>query len=330
MVREITSQHILLDENPYYVLGKKPRTPHVEIKIVRDAAARLLMLAGGSADLLQNALRYDLLDEIRGRPRIRIEAAPSVFLTYLLMNNADPALRDVRVRQAIALAVDRPALIAAKFSGFAVKATGLLPPTHYAYNGDVPRWDRDLARAARLLDEAGFPDPDGAGPQPRMKLVYKTSSDQFRVAIARVIAAQLAEVGIEVDVRAFEFATFFADVKKGVYQIATMQTAEITEPDFYFTYFHSSWIPSEKNPDGYNRWRYVNKEVDRLAEAGRRELDPEKRKQIYFDLQRIVATDVPIVALWHEDNVVLANTDVEGYTITPNARLIDLRDAWKR
>ncbi|MBX3161834.1 MAG: ABC transporter substrate-binding protein [Deltaproteobacteria bacterium] len=330
VIREITSQHVVLDVNPHYVLGQKPRVPVVEIKFVRDVAARLLMLAGGSADLVQNALRYDLIEEVRGRDRVKIDAAPSVFLTYLLMNNTDPALRDLRVRQAIALALDRPAIIAAKFGGFAVPATGLLPPTHWAYNPDVPRWDRDLERARRLLDEAGFPDPDGAGPEPRLRLVYKTSSDHFRVSVARVIAAQLAEVGIEVEVRAFEFATFFADVKKGTYQLASMQTAEITEPDFYFTYFHSSWIPSAKNPDGYNRWRYINPDVDRLTEQGRREVDPAKRKTIYAEAQRLVARDLPIVPLWHEDNVVLSNVDVEGYTITPNARLIGLRDAWKR
>jgi peptide/nickel transport system substrate-binding protein len=180
-----------------------------------------------------------------------------------------------------------------------------------------------------LLDEAGLRDPDGDGPAPRLHLVYKTSADAFRVAIARVIAAQLAEVGIAVEVRSFEFATFFADIKKGAYQIASMQTAEITEPDFYFMYFHSSWIPTPDNPDGFNRWRYRSPEVDRLTLAGREELDRDKRKQIYAEVQRLVADDVPIVPLWHEDNVVLSNVDVQGYKITPNARLTGLRDVTK-
>jgi len=323
-LRELTSEHALLDANQYYVIGQKPKTPHVEIKFVRDGAARLLMIVGGSADVLQNAVRYDLIAEVQGRPRVKIAAGPSVFLTYLMMNNEDPILRDVRVRKAIALAIDRPAVIAARFSGYARLATGLLPTTHWAYNPDVVHYDHDLARANALLDEAGYRG------RPRMKLVYKTSSDAFRVSVAHVLAAQLADVGIDVEVRAFEFATFFSDVKKGVYQLASMQTAEITEPDFYFTYFNSSWIPNAKNPDGYNRWRYINPEVDRLTAAGRRELDVAKRKQIYGEVQRIVADDVPIIALWHEDNVVLTNTDVTGYTITPNARLIGLRDAWKQ
>jgi len=144
-----------------------------------------------------------------------------------------------------------------------------------------------------------------------------------------VIAAQLAEVGIDVEVRSFEFATFFADVKKGAFQLASMQTAEVTEPDFYFMYFHSSWIPTPANPDGFNRWRYRSDEVDRLTDQGRRVLDEDRRKQIYAEVQRQVADDVPIVPLWHEDNVVLSNIDLHGYTITPNARLIGLREVTK-
>ena len=143
------------------------------------------------------------------------------------------------------------------------------------------------------------------------------------------VAAQLASLGIVVEVHSFEFATFFADVKKGTYQIASMQTAEITEPDFYFMYFHSSWIPSKTNPDGFNRWRYQNPEVDRLTTLGRAVTDRAQRKQVYAEVQRLVAEDVPIVPLWHEDNIILSNVDVEGYTTSPNARLAGLTQITK-
>jgi peptide/nickel transport system substrate-binding protein len=272
----------------------------------------------------------DLIEEVRGRPRVQIVTAPSVILTYLMMNNADPLLRRREVRQAIALAIDRPAIIQAKYGGHARRASSLMSTFHWAYAAGLPAWHRDLRRAGALLDAAGYPDPDGPGPRPRMKLVYKTSSDAFRVAVARVIAAQLSEVGIDVEVRSFEFATFFADVKKGIYQLASMQTAELNEPDYYHFYFHSGRIPDERNPDGGNRWRYANPEIDRLTEAGRRELDPARRKPIYAEVQRIIATDLPVFPLWHEDNIVLSNADVQGYRMTPNARFIGLTGAWKR
>jgi peptide/nickel transport system substrate-binding protein len=327
-LRELTSTEAVLEANSYY-LGGPPKMPHIEIKFVRDAAARLLMLVGGSADLIQNSVRLDLVGAISDRPRVRTQSDAGVILTYLMMNNDDPVLGKRDVRRAIALAIDRPAIIAGKLGGLAVPATGLLAPRHWAYCGDVERWDHDIARAKQLLDDAGLRDPDGDGPAPRLHLVYKTSADAFRVAIARVIAAQLAEVGIDVEVRSFEFATFFADVKKGAYQLASMQTAEVTEPDYYFMYFHSSWIPTPDNPDGFNRWRYRSAEVDRLTDEGRRVLDEDRRKQIYDEVQRRVAQDVPIVPLWHENNVVLSNRDVQGYTMTPNARLIGLRELTK-
>jgi peptide/nickel transport system substrate-binding protein len=324
ILRELTSYRALLDANPNAL--EPPKTPHLEIRFVQDASARLLMLVGGSLDILQNAARPDLVDDIALRPRVSVHAAPSLLLTYMLLNNEHPQLRDVRVRQAIALAIDRRAIVGAKLGGRAVLATGLLPPTHWAYNADVPHWDHDLARANQLLDEAGLKrGPDGV----RLRLVYKTSADAFRITLARLIAAQLAEVGIDVDVRAFEFATFFADIKHGNYDIASMQTTPITEPDFYFFYFHSERIPDAKDPDGGNRWRYRNADVDRLTAAGRRETDRAKRIEIYAQVQRLVARDLPIVPLWHEDNVVLSNVDVQGYAISPNAGLFGLVTARK-
>jgi peptide/nickel transport system substrate-binding protein len=323
ILRTLTSTEARLDANPYY--PTPPKLPHLVIKFVRDDSARMLMLAGGSVDLLQNT-QPDLVDDIAARPRVKLQASPSVILTYMLVNNENPILRDHRVREAIALALDRPQLVAAKFGGRAVLATGLLPPLHWAYNADVPHYDRNLARATQLLDAAGYkPGPDGV----RLHLTYKTSSVPFRVALARAIAAQLGDAGIAVEVRPFEFATFFSDIKKGNYELATMQSSEITEPDFYYFYFHSSRIPDPNDPDGGNRWRYRNPEVDRLTLAGRTELDRAKRKDIYAQVQRIVAADLPIIPLWHEDNVALSNVDVQGYTIVPNARFVGLIGASK-
>jgi peptide/nickel transport system substrate-binding protein len=316
----LETTRVVLEANPHYH-GPKPKVPRVEIRSVRDASARILMLVGGSADLVQNAVRLDLVNDVIQRPRIQVAAAPSAILSYLLINNRHPVLQDVRVRRAIAMAIDKPRIIAAKLGGRAVPATGLLPIQHWAYAADVDRWDHDVEAAKRLLDEAGLRDPDGPEPQPRLRITYKTSTDLFRVSIARVLAAQLGEVGIEVDVRAFEFATFFADIKRGEYEIATMQSTDLVEPDFYFTYFHSSRIPTPKNPDAGNRWFYENARVDELTDLGRREMDPARRLALYTEAQQIVARDVPIVPLWHEHVVVVANRDVAGYAISPNARL---------
>ena len=324
VLRELTPYVARFDANIYAI--PRPRLPHLELRFVTDASARILMLVGGSADLLENAVRADLVDEVAQRDRVHVATEHSLVLTYMLLNNDDPILKDLRVREAIALALDRPAVIHARFAGRAVLATGLLPPTHWAYNANVAHWDRDLPRARALLDAAGFrAGPDGI----RMRLTYKTSADAFRVAIAHVLAAQLAEVGIAVEVRPFEFATFFADIKHGNFQIATMQTTPITEPDFYFAYFHSSRIPTDADRDAQNRWHYRNGDFDRVSAAARHELDRDVRRGYYAEAQRLVARDLPVIPLWHEDNVVLSNVDVQSYAILPDGRFAGLPDVAK-
>src|SRR5690606_8363240 len=204
-------EEVVLVRNPHW-FGEPPPMPRLRIRGVADANARALMLVGGSADLTQNSIRIDLVDDLDERPRVEVERGPGALLTYLMMNNRDPLLEDVRVRRAIAHAIDRERVIEAKLGGRAILATGLLPPQHWAYEADVPRYEHDPARARALLDEAGFPDPDGPGGRPRMTLVFKTSSDQFRLALARVWASQLAEVGVAVEVQSFESQTVFSDI----------------------------------------------------------------------------------------------------------------------
>lgn len=326
----VQTERIRWERNPHYygtpaVMGK------VELRTVRDTNARALMLIGGSADFAQNAIRVDLVDDVAARDRVYLETGHSSIQSYLMMHNDDEILSDVRVRRAIAHSIDRERIISAKFQGRAVLATGLLPPGHWAYEPDVIRYDFDRDKAMALLDEAGYPDPDGPGGQPRMKLTYKTSADQFRLAVARIIAAQLAEVGIEVEVRSFEFGTFFDDIKRGNYQIASMQTSEISEPDYYYAYYNSSRIPTAEEPNkGNNRWRYRNERVDRLTTEGRSETNRDRRLELYRGVQQQIAEDVPVVPLWHEDNVAVLNADVYGYSVTPNARYNGLVTVGKR
>jgi peptide/nickel transport system substrate-binding protein len=261
---------------------------------------------------------------------VQVVTGKSAILSYLMMHNEDPILSDRRVREAIALAIDRPRIVDAKFGGRAVLATGLLPPFHWAYSGEVEKYNFQPERARALLDEAGYPDPDGPGGMPRLKLTYKTSASQFRLAIARVIASQLEEVGIAVEVQSFEFGTFFADVKAGNYQLASMQTSAISEPDYFYTYFHSERIPSEAQPHKHNRWRYRSDRVDELTVLGRSSMKREDRIDIYREVQQILAHDLPVIPLWHEDNIAVMNHRVQDYGVFPNARLADFARLYKK
>ena len=315
-----------LDANPYFY-GGVPKSKHLTIKTIRDDNSRLLALVGGSADLTQNTISPLLIDAVAEQPRLRVETDRSSVYTYLGLNCEDPILKDVRVRRAIALAIDRKQIISTKLHGRAVLATGMLPTFHWAYEPTVDNYDFDPARARQLLDEAGYPvRADGT----RFTLVYKTSSNRFRVALASVIEHMLEAVGIGVDLRVNEFATFFADVKKGNFQMFTMQIPEIAEPDLYSHFFGSKRIPTREDLDaGGNRARYRNPELDKLFDQGRAEMDREKRKVIYSEVQKILAREVPVVSLWHEDNIAAMRREVQGYQILPTAQLTTLARTYK-
>jgi peptide/nickel transport system substrate-binding protein len=314
------SQSWYLDANPHYFRGRPPLA-HLVVKTIRDDNSRLLALVGGSGDLTQNTVSPLVLDAVAENPRLRVATGRSSVYSYLGLNCADPILADVRVRRAIAHAIDKERLIASKLKGRALAATGLLPTFHWAYSGEVPRYAFDPAEARRLLDEAGHPDPDGDGPLPRFTLVYRTSNNRFRVAIAGLIARMLEDVGIAVDLRINDFSTFFADVKKGNFQIFTMDIPEIAEPHLYINFFASSHIPTRDNLDaGANRMRYRSADVDRLLAEGARTLDRARRVALYAEVQRHLATDLPVISLWHADNVAVLRKEVTGYEILPTAQ----------
>jgi peptide/nickel transport system substrate-binding protein len=322
------AESIHLEANPYYVFGA-PRARRVTFRTIRDDNSRLLALVGGSGDLMQGGLAPLLIHAVSREKQLAVTTSPSSLLTYLGFNNEDPILKNPKVRQAIALAIDREGIVRAKFRGTAQLATGLIPPGHWAYEKDVTRWPYDPARAKRLLDEAGYKDPDGDGPKSRFSLVYKTSANRFRVTLARAIAYQLEQVGISVDVRPLEFQTFMTDIRAGNFQLYTLQSSEIIEPDMAYAYFHSSRIPTAGHRDLANRVRYTNHVLDKLLEAGRATVGRDKRVGIYSKVQKIMADDLPMVPLWHADNILVRRADVAGYDVFPNARFAGLARAYK-
>jgi len=319
-----------LERNPYY-FGGPAKMRVLTFKTIRDDNSRLLALVGGSGDLTQNTISPLLLDAVIAQPRLQVQTGRSSVYTYIGVNCEDEILKDVRVRRAIAYAIDRRLIIKTKLRDRALLATGMLPTFHWAYEGNVDSYAYDPHKAKALLDEAGYPDPDGDGPRPRFTLVYKVSNNRFRVAVAQVIASMLAEVGIEVDLRVNEFATFFADVKKGNFQLFSMQIPEISEPELYTNFFASQRIPTRENLDaGGNKVRYRRPELDKLLEAGRRELDRSRRKLIYAEVQRVLARDLPVISLWHEDNVAAMRKGVTGYQILPTGQFTTLKQTSKR
>lgn len=307
-----------------------PRLPFMTVKVIRNEVTRYLELLSGKADLVQNALSPLYLQILTNHPLIKVKSAPSILYTYIGINLRDPILKNLQVRRALAHAIDRKAIIRYKFQGRAVLSTGLLAPMHWAYNDKVARYPYSIKKAMKLLDAAGYPDPDGAGPKKRFTITFKTSTDKFRISLAQVMAGYLNRAGIGVKIRPYEWGTFFSDIKKGNFQIYSLQWTDLVEPDMYHWIFHSTRIPGPKNKaGGANRGAYINPELDKLLEQGQIAQERKTRRGIYNRVQEIIARDLPYISLWHEDNIAFFRHDLRNVKIQPDAKFYILRKAWK-
>jgi len=301
--------------------GGAPANGGLLFKVVPDETMRGLELRNGSVDLVVNDLSPDLVHSLEQNKALAVTTGPGTDYAYIGFNLRDPLLRDARVRKAIALAIDTQAIIAHLRRGLARQASGIVPSMSWAYNQQVAPYPHDVEQARRLLDEAGWPDPDGTGPRQRFVLTLKTSTAEAYRLQAAVIQRDLAEAGIGLDVRSYEFATLMSDVVRGNVQLYTLQYVGVTDPDMLRRAFLSTQVP----PVGFNRGHYANPEVDDLITRATQSLDETERRDLYREVQRLIADDLPYVSLWAKTNVAVSRADLDGVTLSPIAEFSFLR-----
>ena len=166
-------------------------------------------------------------------------------------------------------------------------------------------------KARQLLDAGGYPAMNGI----RFHLTMKTSTEESSRAMAAVFQQQLREVGIALDIRSFEPATFLSDVMHGEFQVYSLRWLGGNEdPDIFEYAFHSARII----PNGANRQYYSNPRVDALIDKARAEIDQKARKRDYAELQKILAEELPYINLWYFDNVVVFSKRVSNVQLNPS------------
>jgi peptide/nickel transport system substrate-binding protein len=303
-------KEIVVERNDNY-WGTRARLARVRFIVVPDATTRALELRKGSADVAINALTSDTIVALEREPNLQIERAPGTVLSYLAFNLRDPTLQDVRVRQAIAYAIDRAPLLQYIWRGFAQPALSVLPPQSWAYDSNVTAYPHDPEKAREMLDAAGYRPRNGV----RFHLTMKTSTEESTRLLAAVLQQQLRDVGIGLDIRTFEFATFFADVTSGAFQLYSLRWIGGNEdPDIFELCFHSNRFP----PKGANRGFYSNPRIDSLIDEARREPDQNVRKPLYAEVQEILAQQEPYINLWYFDNVLVHTRRVRNVTLNPS------------
>ncbi|MDX1643266.1 MAG: ABC transporter substrate-binding protein [Thermoanaerobaculia bacterium] len=321
-----TPETVTLEPNEGYRRGA-PRLDRVVLREIPDSTVRALELRKGSVQLIVNGLTPDQVPSFRDDPAYRVVATPGSNYVYLGLNLDDPILAVREVRRAMAMAIDREQLVETLRRGLARVTETMMPEGHWAWDEELESIPYDVDGARRLLDEAGFPDPDGDGPEPRFTLTYKTSTNEESLLQAQIVQSMLAEAGIGIDIRSYEFATFYTDIKQGNFQLFSLTWTGVIDPHIYNLVLHSASIP----PAGANRGRYRNPEFDRLIEAGSRLSDPVARKPFYVEAQRILADDLPYISLYHKVNVAVMAAELEGYRNYLSGELYSVAEMyWKR
>jgi peptide/nickel transport system substrate-binding protein len=311
-VSQVQDKEVVLDRWPQaWSTGFGESHVHLDIQrilfnVVPDTITSALELQKRSADGESNVLTPDMVYAMRGAPGLETSNGTGSNVWYLNFNVQDGVLRDKRVRQAVALAMDRPTIMAALWRGNARLADTLLPPGHWARASDaeLAQYPHDPARAAALLESAGFrANKSGV----RLSLTLKISTDETTRLLAAVLQQQLRGAGIALNIRSAEFGTFYSDVTRGAFQMYILKWVGSNEDPDIFRYMYSS---ASFPPKGANRGHYVNARVDALlakaaAETGTAEVVQARRRSEYIEVQKILAEEMPSVPLWYPNNEVM-------------------------
>ena len=285
-VQQTQDEEVTLERNPDYSRGA-PNISSIGFRVVPDAVVRALELRKGSADLEMSSLSPDIIPVLARRPDLEVADRSGTNFTYLGPNLEDPLLSRREVRQALAFATDRDALIRYLLHGKAKIASGALPPDHWALEPNVVQYPYDPARAEKLLDAAGFPRKERGV---RFHLTLKSSTDEQARLIGAALQEQWRRVGVDLEVRPLELATLFSDVTRGNFQLTYQRwVGANTDPDFFEFAFSSKRFP----PDGANRGHYRNPRMDALTDQIRVEMNQEKRKALCSEVQKILAETCP-------------------------------------
>lgn len=314
------AEAVILEANPNYYRGK-PALDSIVYKIVPDANLLLTQLKAGKLDVVSN-IGFSYLEQVKAIDGVRTVIAPTMVWEHMDFNLDNVMFQDVRVRKAIALAIDQQAIIANVVKGVGVPAYGDQSPLSWAYNPMQQPMGRDINAARNLLAEAGWTlGSDGIMTKENKKLAFSLATpigNKQREQTAQKIAEQLKELGILVEVRLIEGPIFFSDVlKKRRFETAIYAWVAGVDPD-NTNLWHSGKIPSAVNAytgQNYPGWR--NPEVDKLVELGVRTVDASARKDIYFRIQDLMRQEYPVVPLYFRGNIDAVKTSVANYQ--PNA-----------
>ena len=295
---------VSLEANPNYWEGA-PKIHKVNVKTVTDANALQAELQSGRVDLVPNPtnISADTFNALGKNPNLQIVQSDGSNIRYIGFNVMEKPVDNLKMRQAIAYALDREKIIRDFLSGQAKVAHSILPEASWAYSAPV-KYNYDPAKAKQLLQEAGYKGEP-------IKFKYLSGSSAVSL-YSQIIQNSLKEAGINVEIETLEDNTLREQLKQGQFQMNTAQwIGGNQDPIFLRDLFDSEEFP-DKKANGRNRSRYANPEFDRIVREAVNETDKAKAAQLYARAQEIVANDLPYLPLWYPANMVIASKRLDN------------------
>ena len=324
-----SQQVVDLEPNPNYWEGA-PHISALRARVISDSNALQAELQSGRVDIapLPTSLSPDAIDALRSNPNLTVHQFTGSNLNLLTINTKEAPLDNVKVRQALAYAIDRESMIRDLLRGQGKIANSILPESSWAYTpGQTYHFDPAMAK--RLLDEAGLRDPDGDGPQMRISKpnIFRISGSSASARqFAGVIQNYLKDVGLPVSIETSELNVLFEFLRRGQFQMTYGQwVGGNQDPIFYHDLFATSEIPTETRA-ARNRSRYSNTELDGILNEAANTYDHAKAAPLYAKAQEIVSRDLPVFPLWYQANMVIAKKTVGNLNVNASGDWGFVRD----
>ncbi|UQN09128.1 ABC transporter substrate-binding protein [Deinococcus sp. QL22] len=305
----VSGSSIKLVRNDNYWAGKS-KLQSVTFKVIPDTNAQLAQLLSGDLDLIAVG-NPELVERIKSNSNLTVDLSTANIYYFVALNQNDARFQDVRVRQALLYAIDRPAMIKSVLRGYGQVATGPIAPIQKSfYNANVAKYPYDPAKAKALLAQAGWkPGPDGMLQKDGKPLVIQmpTASYQQLVPITLLIQQYWKDIGVKAEVKTMDWNSFIQQViVKRDYEASAAWWSTPADPDV-LPYYDSSTANT-----GNNIPNYKNPKLDLLLENGRKAKGEFARKQIYNEAQALMAKELPYLYLWYPQSITAYNNRLKG------------------
>ncbi|MFD1736979.1 glutathione ABC transporter substrate-binding protein [Bacillus salitolerans] len=285
--------------------GDIPKVDSVVFKVVPEDATRIAMVETGEAHIAE-PVPVTEIERIEASSTMKLYRNPALGIDYIGFNLQKEPFDDVRVRQAINLAIDTDMILQGVYNNVGTPATAPMGPGVWGHNPDLEGWGYDIEEAKKLLKEAGF--------ENGFKTTIWTNDNKARMDVAEVVQSQLKGIGVEVEIKVVEWGAYLEATSNGEHDMFILGWSNMTGDADYNQYF---LFHTEAQGEVGNRSFYSNPRVDELIDLGRQESDPEKRLAYYKEAQEIEMEEAPMVFLRNDEDVVALGKNVEGYWMHP-------------